>query len=229
MKFRSACGWSLVAAVLGLPLNARGDELLPGAAEFLPSPTSPVGFAGQNNNWYPGATPPLEWWEGRPTTRVKVKIGGPGHIFVYGKYPRVAELYAYADNRPKNILWKVPVPGWGDSLPVAVGKRVISLASPHHVTCYDADTGKVLWQDELKLMTLPVLGADRRTVGPAPEPAEATKMQDLYERTLAWVHVRLGATAGHRDSKRAGPLDLTGREELTRYAISSLEQWKKDL
>ncbi len=228
MRFRSASGWSLVVAVLGLPMNARGDEPLPGAADFLPSPTSPVGFAGRNNNWYPGATPPLEWWEGQPT-RIKGKIGGVAHTFEYGKYPRTAELFAYADDRPKNILWKVPVPGWGDSLPVVVGKRVISLASPHYVTCYDADTGKVIWQDELKLMTLPVLGEDRRTVGPAPEPAEAAKRQDLYERTLAWVHVRLGATAGHRDRGKAGPIGLMGREELIRYAISTLQQWKKEL
>ena len=39
-----------------------------GAADWKASPTDPVGFCGQGNNWYPGATPPVEWWEGRPTT-----------------------------------------------------------------------------------------------------------------------------------------------------------------
>jgi hypothetical protein len=46
----------------------------------------------------------------------------------------------------KNILWKVPVPGWSLSHPIVVGKRVFAVGEPDFVTCWDADTGKQLWQ-----------------------------------------------------------------------------------
>lgn len=218
-----------VAAALALTsLTARAADVPFGHGNWKPSPTDPVGFAGRGGNWYPGASPPTEWSEGTPAV-VKGRIGNPKHTFKYGEYPREADLYAYADNTAKNILWKVPVPGWSDSLPVVVGKRVISLTSPHHVTCYDADTGEVLWQDELKLMTLPVLGPDRRSAGPAPDPATAAARQDLFERTLAWVRVRIGATAIHRDRKDVGPADRAPRAPLIEHAIAVLERWKEEL
>jgi len=143
-----------------------GEAPLFGAADWKASPTDSVGFCGQGNGWYPGATPPIEWWEGRPTTITgKVTPRGGKH----GVYTEEAKLPAYADAVAKNIRFKVPMPGWGGSLPIVVpdpthktGGRVICLASPHHVLCLDASTGAVLWKDELELMPLPVLGKDRR-------------------------------------------------------------------
>jgi hypothetical protein len=98
--------------LLGVALAA--GEVPFGHADWRPSPTDPVGFAGQGSNWYPGATPPVAWWEGTPTV-IKGKIGNRAHTFNYGEYPRPAELNAYADNKSKNILWKAPLPGWSDS------------------------------------------------------------------------------------------------------------------
>jgi len=217
-----------LALLILSPLAARAADIPFGHADWKPSPTDPVGFAGQGGNWYPGASPPTEWWEGTPTV-AKGKIGAPSHTFTYGQYPRQADLKGYADNRSKNIRWKVPTPGWSDSLPVVVSNRVISLASPHHVTCYDADTGKVLWHDELRLLTLPVLTPDRKSVGPAPDPARAAKEQDLFERALAYVRVRIGATAVRRDLPVVGPDDWAPRAPLLKHAIGVLEKWKDEL
>jgi hypothetical protein len=188
MRFRSAYGWSLVVAVLGLPLNARGDEPLPGAADFLPSPTSPVGFAGQSNG-----APPLEWWEARPT-RAREKIGGVAHTFEYGKYPRTAELYAYADDRPKNLLWKVPVPGWGDSLPVAVGKWIISLSA----------------SKSSKQLATTATAVARRTTGSKPGRlrARATARDSRWSNAQAagsGAHLRWLASSRRRGHSRVPP------------------------
>lgn len=206
---------TVTAALVALVAGAvHAAEPLPfGHADWKASPTDPVGFAGQGGNWYPGATPPSAFWEGTPT-QVDVKDAAG----------RVSKQWSYADQKARNILWKVPVPGGSESLPIVVGKRVISLTTPHHVTCYDADTGTVLWQDELKLMTLPVLSSDRRSVGPAPAAAQAGTQQMLFEFCLGWWRTRLGATANHRDNKAA--IDLTPRKAFIEQVIADLERWK---
>jgi hypothetical protein len=171
---------ALIPLVCLLALPAA--EVPFGSADWKASPTDAVGFAGQGNNYYPGATPPTEFWEGTPVeAEVKDDKG------------KVSKQWTYADQKSKNILWKVAVPGGSESL-----------TSPHYVTCYDADTGKVVWQDELKLMTLPVLDKDRKSISPAPEAAKAATQQGLllFQRTLGWWRARLGATAKHRNNNR---------------------------
>ena len=98
-----------------------------GHADWLPSPADPVGHAGQGANWYPGATPPTEWYEG---------LRGVGPMKVAGRnslpteYPEDSRLGEpiYLDQRSKNILWKVATPGWSDSQPIVIGKRVVHVA-----------------------------------------------------------------------------------------------------
>jgi hypothetical protein len=110
-----------------------------GHRDFVPTPERPVYFR-QTCGWYPGATPPLEWWEGTPTTR---KVAG-----VFGNPPQHKEIDAldFGDTTTKNIRWKVPVPGWSLSHPIVVGQRVFAVGEPDFVTCWDLDTGKQLWQ-----------------------------------------------------------------------------------
>jgi len=158
-----------------------------GAADWLPSETDAVGFAGQGNSWFPGATPPAEFWEGTPTmVEVMHRKAGdekPNAYVIKKPVP------GYSDAKSKNILWKNPVPGISTSSPIVIGNpstgsgrgRVITLHSPHFVICWDSDTGKILWQDELKVMTLPKLAADRKSLEPAPDPEQAKKLQFLYE------------------------------------------------
>jgi hypothetical protein len=100
--------------VIAVPFACATESLPFGHADWKASPTDPVGFAGQGNNWYPGAIPPLMWSNS-------------------------------ADGKGQNIRWKVPIPGWTDAQPMVIGKRIVGVYSPHHVVCFDADTGKVLW------------------------------------------------------------------------------------
>jgi len=176
---------SLLLASAGVAAAADPKPLF-GAADWLPSETDPVGFAGQGNNWYPGANPPAEFWEGTPT-KIKVmhekNTRMDGYISLSGPYNQELLVPGYADSKSKNILWKVPTPGWSTSSPIVIGKRVITLHSPHYVVCRDTDTGKVLWQDELKVMLLPKLSADRTSLDPVP--ANAQDLQFLHEFDLA--------------------------------------------
>ncbi|MEL7500160.1 MAG: PQQ-binding-like beta-propeller repeat protein [Planctomycetota bacterium] len=65
-----------------------------------------------------------------------------------------------------NVAWKSALPGRGASTPIVVGNKIITTAfsgfgesaeNPgtldalrHHVLCFDADTGKLLWQRNIK-------------------------------------------------------------------------------
>jgi len=155
---RAAVPWGLILAAVLFGGRTLAADVPFGHADWKPSPTDPVGFAGQGNNWFPGATPPIEW-------------------------------SASPEGENKNIRWKVPIPGWTDAQPLVVGKRIIGVYSRHFVICYDADTGKVLWK---RLMTLPTLAKDGKTL----EPAQTEKLQDLFERGLAWTRVCCMLTRG---------------------------------
>ena len=169
-----------------------------GHADWKASPTDPVGFAGQGNNWFPGATPPTTWSLG-------------------------------VDGKGQNIRWTVPIPGWTDAQPLVVGKRIVGVYSPHHVVCYDADTGKVLWQDELKLMTLPDRGAAGKPAGPVPDPAKAAKEQLLFERGLAWVRIRMSLTRRNASKQLdMNAATMAGRKPLIEHVAVTLAAWKQD-
>ncbi len=196
----------------------QAGEIPFAAANWQASPTDPVGFAGQGNFWYPGATPPTEFWEGTPVeAEVKNAKGATSKQWTYG------------DQKARNILWKAALPGGSDSQPLVVGNRVVCLSTPHFVTCYDADTGKVLWQDELKLLTLPALSADRKSVGPAPAAAAAAPQQELFERALGWWRVRLGATAIARDARKNFAGYPAERKVFMEAVAKDLELWKNEL
>lgn len=94
------------------------------AGEFVAPadvPETGIGFRGDGTGVFPHADPPTEWDE---------RTG-------------------------KNILWKVELPNWGYASPVPVGNRVIMLTEPGYkslwpqLTCYDTETGEVVWQNEI--------------------------------------------------------------------------------
>lgn len=188
-----------LTTMLALVLPLAAVEVPFGHADWKPSPTDPVGFAGQGNNWFPGATPPSEW---------SATAGGPA----------------------KNLRWTVPIPGWTDAQPLAVNGRIIGVYSPHHVVCYDAQTGKVLWQDELRLMTLPVLGGDRKSPGPAPAATKAAKLQVLWEQGLSQTRIHLATGLAYNDYIK-GMLGgiATERRDLIQHVVEVLGSWRADL
>ena len=150
-----------------------------GAVDVQPTPEHPVYFR-HTFGYYPGATPPLEWWEGTPTTK---KVTG-----VFGNPPRRGEVDAldFADTKSKNILWKAPVPGWGLSHPIVVGKKIFAVGEPDFVTCWDLDTGKQLWQRRIMPLLCDGLSDERAAAG--------QKVLDLA-RAL-WLITGGGSTTG---------------------------------
>ena len=71
---------------------------------------------------------------------------------VSGENVKVQPPTEWSDADGKNIAWKAKLPGRGPASPIVVGNKVIVTASSGvnqerlHVLCFDAATGKQLWE-----------------------------------------------------------------------------------
>jgi len=150
-----------------------------GAADFQPTPEYPVYFRWSLGH-FPGAQPPLEFWDGTP-----VQMDGE----VKGKKTKV---WDFADTKSKNIQWKARVPGWGLSHPIVVGKRVFAVGHPDFVTCWDLETGKQLWQRRIMPLMLEGLPYEKIPPRPALPEEQAAKVQKLIDLAQALWTVTAG-------------------------------------
>jgi hypothetical protein len=187
------------AADLSAVVSAKAEPPSYGHADFVPTPERPMTFRAGGNGWYPGATPPMEWSEGTP---VQVDMKG-----LYGNPAKegVRKVWDFADNKSKNVLWKAPVPGWGYAHPIVVRDRVISLGSPHFVTCYDLKTGRQLWQREaLPLLCEGQPEAKARAVQVAIDLARALYLRGFCNGfPFAMVYLDPTEASGNRIAKDA--------------------------
>jgi outer membrane protein assembly factor BamB len=130
-------GLVLAAGAAETPAAKSGPAW--GAADVQPTPENPVYFRWCQG-YFPGATPPLEWWEGTPE-----QVDGEVWSESQRKVVKT-KVWRFADQKSKNILWKAPAGGWGLSHPIVVGTKVFSVGVPDVITCNDLATGKQLWQ-----------------------------------------------------------------------------------
>ena len=216
----------IALAGLSLVCQMAAADLPYGDPNFVPTPTKPIGFCADGNSSYPGAIPTVvEWWDGKPGRGKVVTRGGTGNgspPFDDSSY-KEEDMRVLLDRVPKNILWKVPSPGWGDSQPVVVGDRIINTYWPHFVVCLDAKTGKELWRDELEWTSLPTFDPATSKVGPTPDPVQARKMQTLYELGHAMRH--LSYNLRDFEAQDPGPAEYP----LVQKAVERLGQWRKIL
>ncbi|MEI7831906.1 MAG: PQQ-binding-like beta-propeller repeat protein [bacterium] len=127
-------GATLTGTITG---SIRSKRAPYGGRDFYPSATNPVGFRGDGNGYFPGATPVTEWSEG--TAVKKSTPPGAGNKVSY---------WDFTDDKTKNIVWKAEMPSWGNNQPVVVGDRIFVTGEPDLLICVDANTGKVLWTRE---------------------------------------------------------------------------------
>ena len=115
------------------------DQLPLGHPDFYPSPRRPIGWRGDGNGAFPGATLAVDrFGDGRmQTAKVKDKKGKTRSV-----------PYVVGDSL--NIAWKHPLPGFTMSQPIIVGDRVIQTCEPRTVLCLELKTGKALLAKPLK-------------------------------------------------------------------------------
>ncbi len=64
----------------------------------------------------------------------------------------------------QNVLWKLPLPGWGNAIPVISGDRMFFTSEPDTLICVSLSQRKILWQ----------------RANPAPAPLPATHKTNGY-------------------------------------------------
>jgi outer membrane protein assembly factor BamB len=119
----------------------------------------------------------------------------------------------FADTKSSNILWKVPVPGWTLSHPIVVKDRVYAVGEPDFVTCWDLNTGKVLWQRRIMPLLCDGMPEEKAVAG--------QKVLDLARAFFyigsSWPRAGLQAEnlfRGGFSKKRLPDLGLTPEEML---------------
>ena len=131
----------LLLTLVGITL-AADEPLLIGDPAWLPTPAHPVGWRGDGTGAFPGATPVSDWGDMAYSTKAVGKQSNGQPIFETMKAP------------PRNIVWKTPMPAYGNSQPIVVGGRVFTQAEPFSLISLDAATGAILWERSLDPLAL---------------------------------------------------------------------------
>ena len=156
---RTCCGILSLAAACAAAAGAAPAGVPLGHKDFYPSAQRPVGWRGDGTGAFPGAAPVRQWSEGTLKQVLLTRT-------VRGKETK-RRFSVFADDRRKNIVWKTEMPGYSNSQPIVVGRRVFATADPSFLVCADADTGKILWQADLnpfEAQQLPKETAEKLTV-----------------------------------------------------------------
>ena len=61
-----------------------------------------------------------------------------------GSYPQAQPPLEWSTT--KNVVWCTPMPGYGVSHPVLLGKRIFICSEPATLLCLNVEDGKILWQ-----------------------------------------------------------------------------------
>ena len=210
-----------VLVTLGLTLAAQAAETpaKPGTPpplghkDFYPSPQRPVGFRGDGNGCYPGATPVAEFWDGTPA-----QVERPLMTETFGKAldhkgKTTAKVWDVTDEKSKNLVWKTRLPGWSLADPVVVGDRVFAVGEPDWLTCVDAHSGKVLWQTRVLALL-----CDGRT------PEEAARLQQVIDIAAVFYILR-----GQHGASLFVSLPKAVAAPMAAKLVERLPAWRKTI
>jgi len=172
MSITSICCTLIAGLLAGRTVWA--SDLPLGHKDFYPSPERPIGWRGDGNGAFPGATPVTHWREGEVANEEReYELWGDAGGNQRGTWSK-KPVPVFKNRNAVNIVWKTEMPCFANSSPIVVGDRVFTTADPNTLLCVDIHTGKILWQDTLSPFELLDL------------PAEEIKVnQQLYEAAYA--------------------------------------------
>jgi hypothetical protein len=75
--------------------------------------------------------PPYGAADFEPTADRPIGYRGDGR----GHFPGATPPLTFSEKDGKNVLWSIKMPNWGQSSPIVVGKRVITMAEPDTTLC----------------------------------------------------------------------------------------------
>jgi hypothetical protein len=108
---------SAIAIFFGAVTIQAADVPL-GHKDFYPTAQRPIGFRGDGNGAFPGATPVTEWREG-DVAAVDMRWANWGDAGgnAQGTFS-TKKVWTFTNNKSVNIVWKTEMPGFSNSSPV---------------------------------------------------------------------------------------------------------------
>jgi outer membrane protein assembly factor BamB len=138
-----------------------------------------------------------------------------------GSYPRAQPPLEWSATR--NVVWRTPMPGYGVSQPVPLGRRVFVCSEPATLLCVDRDDGKVLWQKTSSYSDLEIAPAVReRLKGELAETAELSKRQSAVRKEMDALYRALEKDKAPKD-------EVEKKLKPYRVQIDGLEKEKQKL
>ena len=66
-----------------------------------------------------------------------------------GLYPKANPVLEWSPT--ENVVWKTPLPEWGNSMPVLVSGKLFVNVEPDTLVCVSAAKGEILWKQPVKM------------------------------------------------------------------------------
>jgi outer membrane protein assembly factor BamB len=100
-----------------------------------------------------------------------------------GSYPTARPPLEWSPTT--NVVWRTPMPGYGVSQPVLLGRRLFICSEPATLLCLDRDEGKILWQKTCSYSELEIEPDVReRLKGELAETAELSRKQSAVQKEM---------------------------------------------
>jgi outer membrane protein assembly factor BamB len=104
-----------------------------------------------------------------------------------GSYPKAQPPLEWSAT--KNVVWSTPMPGYGVSHPVLLGKRLFICSEPATLLCLNREDGKVLWQKTCSYSELEIPPEVReRLKVELEETAVLNKKQSAVQKEMDTLH-----------------------------------------
>ena len=104
-----------------------------------------------------------------------------------GNYPKAQPPLEWSTT--KNVVWSTPMPGYGVSHPVLLGRHVFTCAEPGTLLCLKRDDGKIVWQKTCNYSEIEIEPELReRLKVELAEVAELNKKQRAIQKEMDTLH-----------------------------------------
>jgi outer membrane protein assembly factor BamB len=134
-----------------------------------------------------------------------------------GSYPKAEPPLEWSPK--KNVVWSTPMPGYGVSHPVLLGKRIFICSEPATLLCLNREDGKILWEKTSSYSDLEI---------------EPDVRERIKEEQAEMAVISKKESAVHKDMdtlNRSLTKDQATKEEIEKQLQpfrKQLEEFKKD-
>ena len=112
-----------------------------------------------------------------------------------GSYPKARPPLEWSPT--KNVVWSTPMPGYGVSHPVLLGRRIFICSEPATLLCLNREDGKVLWQKTSSYSELEIAPEVRERIKEEQaEMAAISKKESAIRKDMDALQRSLSKTAG---------------------------------